>query len=301
MVRREATTRAPLNMLDPLALVSALAPALMHGTDLFGGGPAVTLADLSLDQQLSNVIRQQGGWTYMLLALIMFLETGVVILPFLPGDTLLFAVGLVAASGSLDPWLAFSILGVSAVLGDCTGYALGCTFRATFAQGKRIRLINPKHLERTQQFYAKHGAKAIMLARFIPIIRALAPFTAGIAKMPFEQLVKYSIVGSVIWVGSFVSAGYFFGQIPIVKQYFPHVAMGVVGLITLTVIIEVIKQFRAKPQAATVVDAPVQSPESTLSQGPSGDPAAGTLTPPPPPGGDLGGQLPPEAATRPGT
>ena len=176
-----------------------------------------------------------------------------------PGDTLLFAVGSYAGQGKLDPWLAMSALGVAAVLGDSLGYALGCLFRDTLAQGKRIRLINPNHLRKTQEFYEKHGAKTIMLARFVPVVRAFAPFCAGLARMPYGKMVKYSIFGSVLWVGGFIWAGSFFGQIPLVKQYFPLVAMGIIGLTTLGVIKEVISQLRSSraEKLATPVTNPV--------------------------------------------
>jgi membrane-associated protein len=197
------------------------------------------------EQHFGEIVAQQGGWTYLLLGMVVFLETGVVVLPFLPGDTLLFAVGSYAGQGKLDPWLAISALGVAAVLGDSLGYALGCLFRDTLAQGKRVRLINPNHLRKTQEFYEKHGAKTIMLARFVPVVRAFAPFCAGLARMPYGKMVKYSILGSVLWVGGFIWAGYFFGQIPLVKQYFPLVAMGIIGLTTIGVIKEVISQLRS--------------------------------------------------------
>lgn len=196
---------------------------------------------------------------YGLLGLVVFLETGVVVLPFLPGDTLLFAVGCYAAFGKLDPWLAMAILGVSAVLGDSVGYALGCVFRDTLAQGKRIRLINPNHLRKTQEFYEKHGAKTIMLARFVPVVRAFAPFCAGLARMPYGKMVKFSVLGSLLWVGGFIWAGYFLGNYPLVRQYFPYVAMGIIGLTTLGVIKEVISQLRSSraEKLATPVTNPV--------------------------------------------
>lgn len=223
------------------------------------------------EQHFGEIVAQQGGWTYLLLGMVVFLETGVVVLPFLPGDTLLFAVGSYAAQGKLDPWLAMSLLGIAAVAGDSMGYGLGCLFRDTLAHGKRIRLINPNHLRKTQEFYEKHGAKTIMLARFVPVVRAFAPFCAGLARMPYEKMVKYSIVGSVLWVGGFIWAGYFFGQIPMVKQYFPLVAMGIIGLTTLGVIKEVIGQLRgggAEPAAM-----PTASPVP-----PGGPHAAGDVT-----------------------
>ena len=200
-----------------------------------------------IDTALGDIIREQGGWTYLLLGVTMFLETGVLVLPFLPGDTLLFAVGTFAARGNLDVWLVFSIMTLGAVAGDSMGYALGCLFRDYLAAGKRIKLINAAALEKTRAFYAKHGAKAIMLARFIPVVRCLAPFTAGLARMPYVELLKYSVVGSALWVGSFVAAGYFLGEIEIVRKWFPIVAMLVIGLTVVGLLREIVMAVIRRP------------------------------------------------------
>jgi len=204
-----------------------------------------------LEAHLGDLIRNQGGYVYLILSVTIFLETGVVILPFLPGDTLLFAVGTYAGKGDLNPWLLFSVLGVAAVIGDCAGYGLGCWFRDHVAQGKRIALINQRHLDTTRRFYEKHGAKAIMTARFVPIVRALAPFAAGLARMSFVKLLKYSILGSIAWVGLFVWLGFFFGQIPLVQKYFPIVAVGIVGLTVIVIIKEILTTLFAKPSPTT--------------------------------------------------
>ena len=223
---------------------------------------------IHVEEHLGSIIRQQGGWTYLLLGSIVFLETGVVVLPFLPGDSLLFAVGTFAGKGLLDPWLCFSLLAIAAVIGDCVGYGLGCIFRDTLAQGKRVRLISPKHLRTTQQFYEKHGAKTIMMARFVPIVRAFAPFCAGLARMPFEKMLKYSLVGSVIWVGSLVWAGYFLGQIPIVKAVFPWLAGAVIVMTCVAVVREVVMQIRNKDDDDDVGGAvnppPLNGPMATV-------------------------------------
>ena len=200
-----------------------------------------------IDSSLGDIISHQGGWTYLLLGATMFLETGVLIMPFLPGDTLLFAVGTFASNGALNGWLAFSIMAIGATAGDSMGYVLGCLFRDYIAAGNRIKLINPDHLQKTQAFYAKHGAKAIMLARFIPVVRCLAPFTAGLARMPYPLLLKYSLVGSAMWVGSFVTAGYFLGQYEMVRKWFPIVAMIVIGVTIIGLVREVLYTLIRKP------------------------------------------------------
>ena len=213
-----------------------------------------------IDSSLGDIISHQGGWTYLLLGATMFLETGVLIMPFLPGDTLLFAVGTFASNGALNGWLAFSIMAIGATAGDSMGYVLGCLFRDYIAAGNRIKLINPDHLQKTQAFYAKHGAKAIMLARFIPVVRCLAPFTAGLARMPYPLLLKYSLVGSAMWVGSFVTAGYFLGQYEMVRKWFPIVAMIVIGVTIIGLVREVLYTLikkparKSQPEANTATD-----------------------------------------------
>ncbi len=218
--------------------------------------PIGTLADLlslltNLDTALDTVVTRLDAWVYVFLALTVFLETGVVVLPFLPGDSLLFAVGLVAARGSLNPFLAFSLLSLAAVAGDSAGYWIGHWFRDHVAQGKRLALVRPSHLAKTEVFFRTHGPKAVMLARFVPIVRSLTPFAAGLAAMPYAVFLRFSVVGAALWVGSFVSLGFWLGHFEFVRKNFPYVALGVVLVTILAMINEYLKGRREEPPAPT--------------------------------------------------
>lgn len=203
---------------------------------------------LHLDKYLLTVIQQYGSWTYAILFAIIFCETGLVVTPVLPGDSLLFAVGAFAAAGSLDPWLAFALLSLAAIAGDTLNYWIGNYVGPKVFHYQKSRFFKRGHLERTHQFYEKYGGKTIVIARFIPIIRTFAPFVAGIGAMTYWKFVAYNIGGGVLWVASFVGAGYFFGNIPVVKRNFTLVILAIIVISILPGIIEYLRQ-RRKPAA----------------------------------------------------
>lgn len=248
-----------LSLAHILLEAAASLPALLDTAAIptpAAGKPIGTFADLlsllaNLDTALDTVVTQLGGWGYLFLAVTVFLETGVVVLPFLPGDSLLFAVGLVAARGLLNPFLAFSLLSLAAIAGDSAGYWIGHWFRDHVAQGKRLALIRPSHLARTEAFFRTHGPKAVMLARFVPIVRSLTPFATGLAAMPYSVFIRFSVVGSALWVSSFVGLGFWLGHFEFVRKNFPYVALGVVLVTILAMINEYLKGRREEPGAAT--------------------------------------------------
>jgi membrane-associated protein len=201
---------------------------------------------LHLDDHLSQLISQYGIWTHMILFLIVFCETGLVVTPFLPGDSLLFAAGTFAALGSLDLWLIIILLVVAAVVGDTVNYWVGA-YVGPRAFGGNVRFLKQEYLERTHAFYEKHGGKTIILARFVPIIRTFAPFVAGVGAMSYPRFIVYNIVGAVIWVVSLVLAGYFFGNIPTVRENFTLVILAIIAISVLPIAIEAVRGRRSRP------------------------------------------------------
>jgi membrane-associated protein len=199
---------------------------------------------IHLDKHLAAVIHSFGEWSYIVLFLIIFCETGLVILPFLPGDSLLFTVGAIAAATSTlhIEWL-FPILWLAAITGDSTNYGIGFFARTRIFRGKKIPLIKKKHLERTQLFYQRHGGKTIVLARFIPIVRTFAPFVAGIGEMTYGRFLFYSFFGSMAWVGIFTLGGYFFGNLAFVKANFTIMIFAIVGISMIPAISEILQQY----------------------------------------------------------
>ena len=198
---------------------------------------------LHLDKNLAIVIAQYGTFTYGLLFLIIFLETGFVITPFLPGDSLLFAAGALAVTSSLNIWLLYILLLLAAILGDTVNYWLG-HFVGPKIFEKDSRFIKREYLLRTHKFYDKYGGAAIFLARFIPIIRTFAPFVAGVAKMNYRYFITYNIVGGVTWISLFLWTGYFFGNLPVVKANFHYVIMVIIILSIAPIIVEIYKSKR---------------------------------------------------------
>jgi membrane-associated protein len=194
---------------------------------------------LHIDRHLDEIIRAYGVWTYSLLFLIVFAETGLVVTPFLPGDSLLFAAGTFAARGSLDLWLLFFVLTVAAIVGDSVNYAIGRYLAPRMEKG--IPFIKQKHLDKTHAFYEKHGGKTIIIARFMPIVRTFAPFVAGVGAMEYHRFIFYNISGAVLWVSLFVFGGYFFGNIPAVKENFTLVIFAIIFLSVLPGIIEYLR------------------------------------------------------------
>ncbi len=203
---------------------------------------------LHLDTHLGEIMTAYGTWTYAILFLIIFAETGLVVAPFLPGDSLLFATGtLAAATGALDPLLTVVLLSIAAIVGDTVNYSVGAT--AGLNVLKRFPSIKREHIEYTERFYAKHGGKTIIFARFAPIVRTFAPFVAGIGTMQYGKFLTYNVLGGIVWVASFVYMGYFFGNIPIVKRNFTLVIIGIVILSILPGVIEFVRHRMSKPKA----------------------------------------------------
>ncbi len=184
---------------------------------------------LHLDVHLAAVIEAFGPYTYVILFLIIFAETGLVITPFLPGDSLIFAAGTFAALGVLDPYLLFLLLGAAAIIGDTMNYAVGAYLGPRVFR-ENVRFLRRDYLLRAEAFYEKHGGKTIILARFIPIIRTFAPFVAGIGSMKYAHFIAYNVVGGIVWVGLFVFSGYLFGNVPFVKENFELVILVIIAL-----------------------------------------------------------------------
>ncbi len=199
---------------------------------------------LHLDQHLSAIIDAVGIYTYIILFLIIFAETGFVVTPFLPGDSLLFVVGTLAGSGFLNIWIVYTSLLLAAILGDSINYWIGHHIGPKVFAKENSRLFNKAYLEKTREFYAKHGGKTIILARFLPIIRTFAPFVAGIGKMHYSTFIFYNIIGGFIWVTSLTFAGYFFGGLPFVKENFEYAVIGIIVISIMPMIIEYIRHKR---------------------------------------------------------
>jgi len=204
---------------------------------------------LHLDVYLNVVIQQYGAWTYLLLFVVVFLETGVVVTPFLPGDSLLFAAGAFAAAGSLEVGWVFGLLFVAAVLGDTVNYRIGYSVgpRAFHSQN---RFFKREHLDRTHLFYERHGGKTIVIARFIPIVRTFAPFVAGIGRMSYGQFVVYNIGGGLLWTVLFVFGGYYFGNLQVVKRHFTLVILAIIIISVLPAGLEFLRNYRRKARSA---------------------------------------------------
>ena len=204
---------------------------------------------LHIDRHLGEIIADYGTWTYLILFAIIFIETGLVIMPFLPGDSLLFAAGAFAATGAFDVGLLFALLAGAAILGDTVNYWIGHRIGPRVFR-EDVRFLKREYLERTQAFYEKHGGKTIFLARFIPIIRTFAPFVAGVGTMRYGKFIVYNIVGGLVWTSSFLFAGYFFGNIPFVQENFGLVVIAIIGISVLPVFYELLQQRLRRPASA---------------------------------------------------
>ncbi|MDX8130063.1 DedA family protein [Methylomonas sp. OY6] len=198
---------------------------------------------LHIDKHLANIISDYGTLTYAILFLVIFVETGFVVMPFLPGDSLLFAAGAFVAMDAFNLPILLGVLGAAAVLGDTVNYWIG---RSIGQRAYSLSWVNREHLDRAQAFYDTYGGKTIVLARFVPIVRTFAPFVAGIGKMPYSTFILYNIIGGVAWVLICVFAGYFFGNIPLVKKNFELVVLGIVLISVLPIVLEV---WKARKQA----------------------------------------------------
>lgn len=200
---------------------------------------------LHLDKHFAEIIAAYGSLTYAILFGVVFAETGLVVFPFLPGDSLLFAAGAFSALGSLHFLGTFLLLVAAAILGDSVNYWVGSIFGQKIVDNKKITFINQAHIDKTQAFYAKHGSKTIILARFVPIVRTFAPFVAGVGKMDYQKFITYNIIGGVLWVGSFMFLGYFFGNLEIVKENFSIVVFAIIGLSVVPMVLEYLKEKRS--------------------------------------------------------
>ncbi|MBE2223403.1 MAG: DedA family protein [Anaerolineae bacterium] len=196
---------------------------------------------IHLDSHLEVIIAQIGGWSYLLLFLIIFAETGLVITPFLPGDSLLFVAGALAGKGMLNIAFLFITLAAAAILGDTINYWLGSWIGAKAFDG-RFRFLKPEHLEKTHRFFEKHGGKAVILGRFVPVMRTFVPFVAGMGSMNYGRFITYNILGGVLWVAIFLFGGYFFGSIPFVQDNFALVIVVVIALSVMPVVWEVMSE-----------------------------------------------------------
>lgn len=205
---------------------------------------------LHLDKHLAEVIQAWGAWTYALLFTIVFLETGLVVTPLLPGDSLLFAAGSFAALGALDVRLLFVLLSLAAILGDTLNYAIGHYLGPKVFHYPKSRFFNPDHLRKTHDFYEKYGGKTIIIARFVPIVRTFAPFVAGIGAMSYPRFVTYNVVGGILWVAVCLGAGYFFGNLPVVKENFSLVILGIIVVSVLPAVVEFLRHRSQAKRAA---------------------------------------------------
>lgn len=215
-----------------------------------------TLIDVvrHLDKHLDQLTRDYGTWTYAILAAIVFCETGLVVLPFLPGDSLLFAAGAVSVrdGSGLDPMLLGGILIVCAIAGDTVNYHVGKAIGPRVMKHKNSRWLNPKHLDKTHRFFEKYGGKTIILARFVPIVRTFAPFVAGIGKMSYPKFLAFNLIGAVAWVLICVLAGWWFGNLEIVRRNFELVLIAIIGISVLPMAIEFLRARRAARPSAPV-------------------------------------------------
>jgi membrane-associated protein len=206
---------------------------------------------LHFDRYLLQFVEHYGTWVYGILFVIVFAETGLVVTPFLPGDSLLFAVGALSATGVLNPWLCFALLAAAAILGDAVNYTvgrrigpplLGVGDHPAFSHP----LINPQHIKRAHEFFELHGGKAVVLARFVPIVRTFLPFVAGAAEMNAGAFLFYNISGGIAWVTICMGAGFLFGNVPIVKDNFTLVTLGIVAVSVMPMVVEVIRHRRSR-------------------------------------------------------
>jgi membrane-associated protein len=201
---------------------------------------------LHLDRYLSAIIQQFGAWTYAILFAVIFIETGLVVMPFLPGDSLLFAAGTFAALGALDVRLLIVLLAVAAVVGDTVNYWIGHRIGQKAFSREDARFFKREYLDRTHAFYEKHGGKTIIIARFVPIIRTFAPFVAGIGKMSYGRFLSFNVIGGVGWVVLLVGTGYFFGNIPFVRKNFSIAILAIILISTVPIAVEYFRHRKNK-------------------------------------------------------
>ena len=196
---------------------------------------------LHLDVYLDLLVKNYGLWIYAILFLVIFCETGLVVMPFLPGDSLLFIAGAVAAGGGMDPVLLAGLLMLAAILGDSTNYVIGRTAGERLFSNPNSKIFRRDYLQKTHDFYDKHGGKTVTLARFLPILRTFAPFVAGVAKMPYPRFFGFSVLGTILWVGGLVTLGYFFGNVPFIKKNLSLLVVFIILLSLVPMIIGVVR------------------------------------------------------------
>jgi membrane-associated protein len=203
---------------------------------------------LHLDKHLSALIQTYGFWTYLILFAVIFCETGFVVTPFLPGDSLLFAAGTFAAAGALDVLWLFLLLSGAAILGDTVNYWIGHFIGPKVFHREKTRFFKKEYLDRTHTFYEKYGPETIIIARFVPIVRTFAPFVAGIGRMSYWKFISYNVIGGVGWVAVFVFGGFFFGNIPFIQRHFSLVIIAIIVISLLPAVFELIRHRRAAHQ-----------------------------------------------------
>ena len=205
-----------------------------------------------LDHHLGDLITFCGPWTYVVLFAIIFAETGLVVMPFLPGDSLLFALGALAASQKLDLFWLLALLSIAAILGDTVNYWIGAQLGPRIFRGENVRFLNKKHLDYTHEFFERYGGKTIIIARFMPIVRTFAPFVAGMGKMTYRRFMLYNVVGGLVWIFLFLIGGYCFGNLPMVKKNFTLVILGIIVVSVIPPAIEILREFRKSMAAKPV-------------------------------------------------
>lgn len=209
---------------------------------------------LHIDEHLIEIVGEYRNWTYLILFLIIFVETGVVVMPFLPGDSLLFAAGMLAAQpNELNVWILIVLLLVAAIAGDSMNYAIGKHFGLRITKFKLFgkQMVKDEHIEKTHSFYEKYGSKTIVIARFVPIVRTLAPFVGGIGRMHYGTFITYNVIGALLWVVGITLAGYFLGNIPLIRDNFSTVVLLIIFLSILPIVFEVVKERLSRNKAKT--------------------------------------------------
>jgi membrane-associated protein len=210
---------------------------------------------LHLDKHLFDIIKEYGTWTYLILFTVVFCETGLVVTPFLPGDSLLFATGTLAATGVLNVNLLFFLLLAASIIGDNSNYWIGYHVGPKVFSSQKSKFFNKEHLEKTHKFYEKHGGKAVIIAKYLPIIRTFSPFVAGVGRMTYWRFLIYDIIGGLSWVSIFVLGGYYFGNIPFVKQNFSVVIIAIIAISMIPAVIEFLRHQFKKPESEPEIEA----------------------------------------------
>ncbi|MFW2177492.1 MULTISPECIES: DedA family protein [unclassified Moraxella] len=201
---------------------------------------------LHIGDHLQELVNNYGNWIYAILFAIVFCETGLVVLPFLPGDSMLFAAGTIAAVGDMNIFVLMGLLIVAAVLGDFVNFEIGKNFGQKLFANPNSKIFKQSYLQKTHDYYEKYGGRTIIIARFIPIVRTFAPFVGGMGRMKYSEFVRYNIIGAVLWVVGFTMLGYFFGQLPFVKQHFSWIMIGIIVVSVVPMIVEIIRHRNAK-------------------------------------------------------